>query len=230
MKGIDTDTVACWPFQHPKKYHHQHHSLLAQQRFTSSIGEADKYLVISSSRGYQWWINTRSATTFQCFLLYFTLWSTTWNNWENKNQKKNRTGPTLTTIATSVCVCAYVNTVQSAMRSHTFFSFFPSFLHSCPFSCGTRTTHSESGTISSTRRWERKERNWNDQCVAIWALTQAVPSARLHFISSEFKVDSIIGLTRRSNANGGYVLLTMRASTEINTHTQHLCAAGSHRE
>jgi hypothetical protein len=126
VKGIDTDTVACWPFQHPKKYHHQHHSLLAQQRFTSSIGEADKYLVISSSRGYQWWINTRSATTFQCFLLYFTLWSTTWNNWENKNQKKNRTGPTLTTIATSVCVCAYVNTVQSAMRSHTFFllSFF----------------------------------------------------------------------------------------------------------
>lgn len=153
------------------------------------------------------------------FLLYFPLWSTTWNNWENKNQKKNRTGPALTTIATSVCVCAYVNTVQSAMRSHTFFSFFPSFLHSCPFSCGTRTTHSESGTISSTRRWERKERNWNDQCVAIWALTQAVPSARLHFISSEFKVDSIIGLTRRSNANGGYVLLTMRASTEINTHT-----------
>jgi hypothetical protein len=57
-----------------------------------------------------------------------------------------------------------------------------------------------------------------------------VPSARLHFISSEFKVDSIIGLTRRSNANGGYVLLTMRASTEINTHTQHLCAAGSHIE
>jgi hypothetical protein len=55
-----------------------------------------------------------------------------------------------------------------------------------------------------------------------------VPSARLHFISSEFKVDSIIGLTRRSNANGGYVLLTMRASTEINTH--NTCALLDHTE
>lgn len=158
--------------------------------------------------------------------------------------KKNRTGPLTSTIATSVCVCvcAYVNTVQSAMRSHTLFLSFLlySFLHSCPFSCGTRTTHSESGTISSTRRWERKEiRNcWNDQCSHFGPpAQQAVPasvSPRVFiWFPANLKLIQSIGKNQEPVLRSGKTIKCKRRMCcwlDQHTHTQHLCAAGSPRE
>lgn len=103
--------------------------------------------LISSAGSYQWWINTRSATTFQCFSCFA---SSTWNNQRNKRTK---TGLRAMSVFVCVCVCAYVNTVQSAIWSHTFF-----FL----FLARQETTHFASGTISAKVR-KKKRKNYNNQ-------------------------------------------------------------------
>ena len=102
--------------------------------------------LISSSRGYQWWINTRSATTFQCF---FCFPSSTWNSSENI---RNRTG--LATIAMTECVCVHMLTRFNRQSDRT--PFFLSFF-----------VHDKDHTLwiwhDLSTKVRKKRKNYNDQ-------------------------------------------------------------------